>query len=156
MIYHSTQPRMATEADIPRIKAILEDPDVSRSFGVLTVEGKTWDGAFEDLAWWIAPGIVMAAEIRADWSAWVHIAALPWARGRAVIEAAQFVIDALFERSKLRRLAGWTPSNLRAAQLFNRRLGFTPRRTVKKNDPTKARTLYVLTRSEWESARGAV
>lgn len=146
MIYYTGRPRLAIEADIPRIQAILSDPSVQGGFGPLSVDGKPWDEAFNQLAWFIAPGIVMAAEIRNDCSAWVHVAALPWARGRAVSEAAQFVIATLFEGG-VKRIAGYTPANLRAACHFNRTLGFKARREI------KGKILFALTREDWKAVQ---
>ncbi len=147
MIYYTDDVRLAGPQDVERIRSILTDPAVSGTFGPLTVEGLPWESAFEDLAWFVFPGGVFAAEIRADRSAWVHVAVLPWARGRPAVEAARQIMARLF-KGGVTRICGWTPASLRAARYYNVALGFTPRKTV------KGHVLYVMKRKEWESHVG--
>lgn len=144
MIYYRDTLKQAGPEDIERIKGILEDPSVAGNFGSLTVKGKPWEGAFEDLAWFIFPGGVFAVEVRSDWSAWVHVAVLPWARGKPAMTAARALLDWFFKNTPCTRIAGWTPENLANARLWNLMLGFTPRMR------RKGRVLYVLARDEYQ------
>lgn len=116
--------RLATREDIPEIRRILEHPEVRSSWPGLTIEGKPWEEAFDDILWYIFDGGVFIAEINERWEMRAHAAVLPEARGQKAIDAARFIIDTLFSQTPVSMIEGWTPTSNRAACAFNRALGF--------------------------------
>lgn len=138
MIYYETGVTLAGPQDRDKIRAILEDPSVSGTFGQVP----DWNWALDGLTWLLFPGGCFGIDYRADKSAWVHVAVLPWARGRPAMEAAREVMKRLFQGG-CRRICGWTPANLRAACAWNLMLGFTPRVKI------KGHVLFSMTSQEW-------
>jgi hypothetical protein len=132
--------RAATREDIPRIRSILEEAP----FGDLTIDGESWERAFEHMLFCLWAGGLFALEVRDDFSVDCHVSVLPAFRGRPAIEAATKLRDWLFLNTPCPRISGRTPATLRAAQFYNRALGFTPRGS------DGGRMLFVLERAEWE------
>ncbi len=144
MIYHVKALKVAGPGDLERVRSILKDPSVEGTFGELTVNGEPWEGAFGDLLWFIAPGIVFAAEVRKDFTVYAHVAVLPWARGKPAMDAARELIVWLFKNTPCQKIAGYTPVGLIHAKAFNRLLGFQAKAT------RKGRTLFVLSKEDFK------
>lgn len=129
--------RLATEADVEHVRSIIEDPSVRPTFGPMPED-------LENFVLFIFPGGVYGAEIRADYSVFVHLAVLPWARGKRAIQAMRALIAWFFTNTDCPRIAGWTPDDNRRGHMFNRILG------ARERGRAKGRILFALTRKEWE------
>jgi hypothetical protein len=129
--------RLATDADMAYVRSVVEDPSVRPTFG-------PWPDDIEDFALFVFPGGVYGAEVRADYSVYVHLAVLPEARGRTAILAMKMLVCWFFMNTPCPRVAGWTPSDNRAGFMFNRLCG------ARRRGEAKGRTLFAVTRREWE------
>ena len=135
------QLRLAGPEDMEQVRAIVADPSVAPTFGAIPDD-------LDDFALFIAPGLVFGAEIRADYSVFVHLAILPWARGRRAIDAMKSLVAWFFENTPCPRVCGWTPQDNRAGHMFNRIVG------ARLRGEAKGKRLFALTRKEWQVQNG--
>lgn len=131
------QIRLACPEDMENIRAILSDPSVAPTFGAIPED-------LEDFGIFVFPGGVFGAEVRKDWSVYVHVAVLPWARGRRTVAAMKTLVRWFFEETPCVRVAGWTPADNRAGHMFNRIVG------ARLRGEARGKKLFAVTRSEWE------
>lgn len=139
MIYYRGEVVRAGPNDLDRVRALLQDPDVSGTFGVVP----DMEAALRQFVWLIFPGGAFGLDVRKNGSVWVHVAVLPWARGRQALEAARYTIRKLFKVPNVKQICGLTPSGLRAARMWNQMLGFTPRKCI------DGHVFYSMTRQEY-------
>jgi hypothetical protein len=131
------QLRLAGPDDMDEVRAIVSDPSVAPTFGAIPDD-------LDDFALFVAPGLVFGAEVRKDYSVFVHLAVLPWARGRRAIDAMRALVSWFFENTPCPRVAGWTPSDNVRGHMFNRMVG------ARLRGEANGKKLFALTRAEWE------
>lgn len=142
MISHTQDTlRLAGPEDMEQVRAILEDPSVAGTFGPVPMD-------LEAFAVFMFPGGVYGAEVRANHDVYLHLAVLPWARGPRAIQAMKTLRDWFFRNTPAQRVCGWTPTDRRANRMFNMLVG------GRRRGEAQGKTLYAITRSEWEQQHG--
>lgn len=133
--------RLAGPEDMEQVRAILEDPSVGDTFGPVPMD-------LDSFAVFLFPGGCYGAEVRTNHDVYLHLAVLPWARGPRAIKAMKALRDWFFQNTPAQRVCGWTPSDRRANMMFNRLVG------GRKRGEAKGKTLFAMTRKEWEQQHG--
>lgn len=146
MICHVPTLKLAKPEDRDIVRWILEDESVRYTFGELTVARETWLESFDKLPVFLFPGGFIAAEIRADWAIYLHVAALPGSRGRVMNDAMTELLVWLFANTPAKHVSGWIHKDNRPAQMWCSMMG------AKKRQRRGDKILYRLTRGEYAKA----